>query len=189
MSSFEGQSLGSDLRDISPDFIANDIDAKILRRIIRLAETPEAIKLFAAEHRKLTDCGYWFGLGTLWVSYTGYSDLQQWKWLFSSTRPNRSTSLMKPSELAIWKELPSVLTMLRVHRAKEEDWISYTLSIDAAKRFAAKRNAKSIAVYEVEKRNALCLFTRQCESEVLVLNRFHARKVKDVPVELISGGK
>jgi hypothetical protein len=170
----DAPTLRSPIADVSPDFVPNRADAVIIRRIVRRAETPRAIKLFALEHRKLSDYGYWFTLSTLWVSYTGWSDLQQWKWLLSSLRPRRETSIMKPSELAVWRTLPDVLTVLRVHRPGEQDWISYTIDIEAAKRFAARRAAEAIQVYRVRKSDALCLFTRRGEAEVLVLDRRHA---------------
>ncbi len=179
---WQGQSLGSDLLDVSPDFAPNPIDAKYIYQVARLDKTADAIKLFSEIHWKLSDYGYWFLLGTLWVSYTGWSDLQRWKWLFQSARPKRETSLMKPSEYRLWQSLPDQLTVMRVHRPGEIDWISYTLDIKAAKRFAAARNAKAIDVYEVQRSRALCLFTRRCEAEVLVLDRREANHVETIAV-------
>lgn len=163
------------LHDVSKDFRPSPADARVIRRILRVAETPQAIKLFAAEHRKLTDYSYWFVLGTLWVSYTGWSDLQQWKWLFSSKRPCRASSLMKPSELAAWHDLPDTLDLLRVHRPGETDWISYTLDPVVAQRIADRRGVPAPTPYRCKKTDALCLFLRRGEAEVLVLDRRHAR--------------
>lgn len=178
---WEGQSLGGEFMDVSPDFRPNSADARILRRISKHNTSPRAIRMFADEHHKLTDYGYWFALGTLWVNYTGWSDLQQWKWLFSSTRPHRETSLMKPSELRAWRSMPDVLEVMRVHRPGEEDWISYTLDTVVANRFAVQRRVNTIDVYQVDKADALCLFLRRCESEVLVLDRQRARHVATIP--------
>lgn len=75
------------MTDISPNFVRNDTDAAIFRRLTILAETPRAIVEFDRKCHRLSDYGYWFGLSTLWVSYTGFSDLRRWKRLFSSDRP------------------------------------------------------------------------------------------------------
>lgn len=168
--------------DISTDFRPNHRDSVIIGRIMKHEATPLAIKAFVAEHTKLSDYGYWFTLSTLWVSYTGWSDLQTWKWLFSSRRPGRDTSIMKPSELATWQKLPDKLTLLRVHRSGEEDWISYTVDLEAAKRFASRRNANAVHVYKVDRRHAMCLFTRRGEWEVIVLDRRHAVLDRVLPV-------
>lgn len=84
--------------DISPKFKYNAVDAEIGKRIIALEETPEAIKYLSKVCDKLTDYAYWFYLSTLWVSYTGFSDLNLWKELFSAKRKDRVDCIMKPSE-------------------------------------------------------------------------------------------
>ena len=175
-------SLGNDLKDISPDFQPHRASTVVVSRIVKKAKTPQAIKAFADECHKLSDYWYWFVLGTLWVDYTGWSDLQLWKHLFSSNRPNRASSLMKPSELHVFNQLPDVITAARVHRPGEDDWISYTISGDAAKRFASKRQAGAIDLYEFKRSDALCLFTRRCESELLVIDRRLAMHVRSIPV-------
>lgn len=110
MNYYTGPSLGHDLKDISPDFQPHRASNVVVSRIIRKAKTPQAVKAFATECHKLSDYWYWFVLGTLWVDYTGWSDLQLWKHLFSSNRPNRASSLMKPSELHVFNQLPEVIT-------------------------------------------------------------------------------
>ena len=75
--------------DISKEFKWNPCDAIIGRKLIELEETPEAIKYFAQRCNELTDYAYWFFLSTLWVSYSGHSDLELWKRLFSSDRSKR----------------------------------------------------------------------------------------------------
>ena len=95
-------------QDISPDFRPNMRDARIIKGILKHEATPRAIERFARDANDLTDYAYWFTLGTLWVSYTGWSDLALWKRLFSSKRRNRETSLMKPSELDVLRALPEL---------------------------------------------------------------------------------
>lgn len=175
------------LIDVSPDFVANRYDAMILdKKILPYAETPKAIRRFNTEQHGLSDYGYWFTLGTLWVSYTGWSDLDLWKRLFRSTRPNRDTSLMKPSELQVFRELPDPITAYRAHRTGETDWISYTLSAVKAGVFARQRGVTEIVEYRIAKTQALCLFLRRHEFEVLSLE--HAERVRVIPVVMAGGG-
>lgn len=173
------------MTDVSPDFRYNRIDAVIIARVAKHWESPKAIRAFSNHHRPLTDYGYWYLLGTLWVSYSGHSDLELWKRFFRSTRPMRDTSLMKPSELALWRELPEVLTLYRAHRPNETDWIAYTLSPTKAAQFSRSRYNDEVVAYEVDKADALCLFTRRGESEVLVLDRTKARRKATLKVVLV----
>lgn len=155
--------------DISPDFVWNAEDARIFAQLIDREATPQAIRFFARHHRHMTDYGFWFALSTLWVSYTGWSDINLWRRLFSSDRPRRETSLMKPSELQVFRELPDTLTVYRAHRPKETDWIAYTLDRTVAERLATERHGP-IRAYHVAKTDVLALFLRRGEQEVLILD-------------------
>lgn len=168
--------------DISPDFKYNRKDAKIMREIIKFEGKPHAIQRFARDCDGLTDYGYWFLLGTLWVSYTGWSSLKLWRKLFASDRPRRDTSLMKPSELRAFRELPDEVPCFRAHRPGEEDWLSYTLSIERAVMFAQQRGVEQVTRYLVPKREALCLFLRRGEFEVLALEPGVAKRVGVVEI-------
>lgn len=167
-------------QDISPNYQWREQDAALGRQLLRLDGKPEAIRYFAAHCKPLTSDAYWFYLGTLWVNYTGYSDLNLWRHLFSSTRKNRDSSLMKPSELAAFRNLPDPLYALRAHRPGETDWIAYTLSTETAARFAIERGIRSLHLYEIDKADVLCLFLRRGESEILVLDKNKARFVREV---------
>lgn len=156
-------------RDISPDFIWNAEDASIFEQLLWREGSPSAIQFFARHQRRLTHYGYWFGLGTLWVHYTGFSDLTLWRRLFSSDRPHRETSLMKPSELVAFRALPDRMTVYRARRPGETDWINYTLDRRIAERLATARHGP-IKQYWVQRRNVLALFLRRGELEILVLN-------------------
>lgn len=173
--------------NISPDFRWNKNDAQTFKKILEHEATPEAIKVFARFAYRMTDYGYWFGLGTLWVSYTGFSDLELWKQLFSSRRSNRDTSLMKPKELLVWQDLPEVLTLYRAHRQEEQDWISYALLPEKAAEFALRRGVREVKHYLVKKSDALCLFLRRGETEVLVLDKSKAEYVSTIPVIFHKG--
>lgn len=170
-------------QDISPNFARySDYDKWVGRHLIKHDKSPEAIRFFARHHKELTSYAYWFYLSTLWVSYTGWSDLSLWKQLFSSPRKNRKTSLMKPSEVAALAHLPEVACVYRAHRPEETDWIAYTLSFEKACEFAARRRSPVIRRYDVDKEDILALFLRRGEFEVLVLDRNLPRLSETFPV-------
>lgn len=154
----------------------------IVSQLLKHEGTGEAIKCFAKHCDRLTDYNYWFILGTLWVSYSGWSDLQLWKQLFSSKRPNREICLMKPNEYLIFQCLPWMTTVYRAHRENEQDWIAYTLKQETAGMFAAKRNVDKVSQYQVKRPDVLCVFTRRGEEEILVLDKTKPVKVLDLLV-------
>lgn len=168
--------------DISPDWRPDKQDARIIRQILEHEATPQAIQVFARHAWKLTDYAYWFTLGTLWVSYTGWSDLALWKRLFSSKRRNRETSIMKPSELEVLHALPNMVTLFRAHRPDEDDWIAYTISPIKAAEFALRRDVRVVHQYEVPKTEILALFLRRGEMEALVLDRTKPVLIQEIPV-------
>lgn len=165
-------------RNISPRFKPNDRDAEILTYLLRFEETPQAIEEFARLCNGLSDYGYWFGLSTHWVSYTGFSDLRLWRYLFSSPRPFRDECIMKPDELKAFRRMPTEIRIFRAHRAGETDWIAYTTRLDRAKAFLAKRPGGRIQAYMVKKSDCLAYFTRRGESEIIVLDRSRVRPVE-----------
>ena len=170
------------LKDVSPDFRWSKKDWQTLAKILPLEGTPEAVKLFARYAYRLSDYAYWFMLSTCWVSYCGWSELELWKGLFSSPRSNRMTSIMKPSELEFFNLLPPTILVYRAHRPGETDWISYTLFPQKAAEFAARRGTDQVKEYLVDKRDALCVFTRRGEFEVLVLDKSKAVFMRQLPV-------
>jgi len=172
--------------DVSPDFRWNKKDLQTIKKIMPHEATPEAIKLFSRYAYRLTDYGYWFLLSTLWVSYCGWSDLEEWKRMFSSVRPNRETSIMKPSELDVLRTLDEPLTVFRAHRPDETDWISYTLFPQEAAKFARKRGVDTVSEYQITKAAVCALFLRRGEFEVLVLDKTKAAIIREIPVVVSS---
>lgn len=169
--------------NISTAFKFSEIDSKLIENIIKYEGTPEAILRFEELSEQLSDYSYWFLLSTLWVSYTGYTELQTWKRLFSSSRANKSISLMKPDELRELKKLPNKILAYRVHRKDETDWIAYTLDFDVALRFAKERETDEITVYKIKKNSILSLFLRRGEFEVLVLDKDRAQQVTKIKID------
>lgn len=171
------------MENISTALKFSDADSKIIKSILEYEGSPEAILRFEELSEQLSDYVYWFLLSTLWVSYTGYTELSLWKRLFSSSRANKSISLMKPDELRELKKLPNKILAYRVHRKDETDWIAYTLDFDVALRFAKERETDEITVYKIKKNNILSLFLRRGEFEVLVLDKDRAQQVTTIKID------
>lgn len=170
--------------DVSPYFKFNFNDKYMAQQLMKREATPEAIIYFSENCDKLTHYGYWFLLSTLWVSYTGFSDINLWKKLFSSDRPQRLKSIMKPSEVKEYDYLPYNITVYRAKRPGETQWIAYTLDLEIAKRFAKERNVNKISKYEVKKKDILALFLRRGEKEVIVLDETKPKFIEEIEVEI-----
>lgn len=169
--------------NISTALKFSDADSKIIKSILEYEGSPEAILRFEELSEQLSDYVYWFLLSTLWVSYTGYTELSLWKRLFSSSRVNKSISLMKPDELRELKKLPNKILAYRVHRKDETDWIAYTLDFDVALRFAKEREVNKVSVYKIKKNSILSLFLRRGEFEILVLDKGRAQQVTTIKID------
>ena len=174
--------LGTPDADISPDFVYNETDARIGAMLIHVDKTPQAFKTFCAHAHELTNYAYWFYLGTLWVSYNGWTDLTEWRKRFLSGRRLRKTSLMKPSEVVAFDQLSKRITVYRAHRVGEMDWMSYTLDLTIAARFARERGVNEVAEYQLNKRDVLALFLRRAEAEVLALWPKEAKLIRRIEV-------
>lgn len=170
-------------QNISPDWKGSTrSERRIAEQLIKHEGTEKAIVCFSKSCNRLSDYWYWYLLGTLWVSYSGWSDLKLWKRLFSSDRPNKHTSLMKPDEYAMFQCLPQLVTAYRAHRPNETDWIAYTLNPKTAARFAVERGVEEIVKYTIPKDKISALFLRRGECEVLVLDKASAQSIEAVQV-------
>jgi hypothetical protein len=170
-------------RDISPNFIrATPAERRAIQLILKHEATPEAIREFTRQQRKLGDYAYWYMLGTLWVSYTGFSDLALWRRLFSSPRALRETSLMKPSEWHALQAAPPEIPVYRAHRPGEADWFAFTLNPQTAARFATERGVAEVHKYTARREDIFALFLRRGEDEVLVLEKERLTPAGVIPI-------
>lgn len=160
--------------NISSTFEHDEAGEKMARELIKRSD---AIRYFAANCDDLPDYHYWLLLSTLWVDNTEYADLALWKALFSSDRPGRDRSIMKPNELRAYNALRDREVVYRAHREGEDDWIAYTLSLKVAKRFRQRHQNATIRKYIVDKSDVLALFLRRGESEIIVLNKNTAQEM------------
>lgn len=171
--------------DISPFASKPNIkDDRVIRKVIRHEGTGRAIIEFDKHKNQLSDYCYWFLLGTLWVSYSGHSDLRMWKRLFSSPRRNRRNCIMKPSELSTFDQLDDEFTVYRAKRVDETDCIAYTQSINVATNLAVHRGINEIHQYTVNKAFVLALFLRRGEEEVIVLDTTKLTLIRTIDIEV-----
>lgn len=172
-------------KDISPDWNGSTRrERRILQELVAREKTPQAIVHFARVCHDLSDYWYWFMLGTLWVSYTGHSDLALWRRLFSAGRAGRRTSLMKPSEVRSLVMFPERFRACRAHRTGETDWIAYTIDRQIAARFASERGVEQVVEYGLRACDVVALFLRRGEAEVIVLNRTTPREIRPIDILL-----
>lgn len=168
------------MHDVSPNYKGStDQERSALSLILSMEGTGMAILFFNKLKHVFDDYGYWFILSTLWVSYSGWSDLVLWRQLFSSKRRFRETSIMKPSEYKKFRKLPAELIVYRAHRLGETDWISYTTDERLAKRWAMQRGGY-VARYKIKKKDCLALFLRRGENEILMLDPKKAKPLDNV---------
>lgn len=165
------------MQDISRDWKGSTKkEIRAIGEILRHEATPLAVLSFNKLQQQLGDYWYWFVLSTLWFSYSGHSDLKIWRNLFCAPRKNKKTSIMKPSEWIVFKELPLSFTVYRAHRIGEVDWISYTLDKSLAERWASQRGGY-VRMYKLNKQDCLALFLRRGENEILMLDPAKAVQV------------
>lgn len=155
--------------NLSTAYRFNKSDARIITNLIT-AEAEIQIDLFQKNSLQLSDYAYWYLLSTLYVNDSSIASVSTWKTLFQEKRPNRSISLMKPDELSEFKKLPNKLILYRAHSKDETDWISYTLNLETAIRFAKGKKVNEITEYRVKKNQCLALFLRREENEILCMN-------------------
>lgn len=171
------------LENISSDWQGSTrFERRFIQELLKREGTGRAIVYFSKGCSRLSDYWYWFVLGTLWVNYSGWSDSNLWKRLFSSTRSKKHTSLMKPDECTIFQQLPESFRAYRAHRPGEADWIAYTLDPQIAARFATERGVNEVAEYLIPKSEVLALFLRRREREIIVLDRSKVQKLKTIQV-------
>ncbi|MCT2882934.1 hypothetical protein [Lentilactobacillus buchneri] len=172
-------------RNISTAFKRSEVDGQISKHLLTFEDqaSPEAIRYFAQHCEKLTNYGYWFLLSTLWV-WAGdvTDDLDLWRKLFSSNRPDKEISLMKRDELREFKSLPNKVTVYRAMVPNESDGISYTTSIETVFKFARRHGSQFILTGRIKKHDITALFLRRGENEILILNRKLIRELKQIPI-------
>ena len=171
--------------NVSTAFRLSEEDAEIAKHLSVYGNdrSSEAIRYFTTHCGNLTNYGYWFLLSTLWV-WAGdvNSNLDLWRNLFSSDRPDKKISLMKPDELREFKGLPNKVTVYRAMIPNKCDGISYTTSVETAFRFARRHISQFILTGRIKKHDIAALFTRRGENEILILNRKLIHGLKRVPV-------
>lgn len=158
---------------------------KLAAGLIDRENTPDAMKFFEANSRYVRDSTYWYFLACLWISHTGGTDLERWKRLFRSTRPERHY-LMNREELAVYDGLPEVVACCRGHRPGETDWIAYSINPTMAAGFAYRYKNPEIRLYTIPKKHIICFLSRNKESELICLDKSHVRFEKAIGYSVVD---
>ncbi len=179
-----------DLNDISPDGQPSTRhERRIIASVERSARSGQAIHRFVQDSPKLGDFWYWELLGRIWCSNSEHTHLDLWRGMFASDRPKRASSLMHPSELRVFNALRPELIVLRAHSLIETDWMSYTISTEAAARWARQLGLGQVASYKLSLADCLGIFTRRNAWEVIAPDRDKAVFVRMVPVVVREDAK
>ena len=174
-------------RNISHTFRPSEYDSQVAAQLLKHEGTHYGLEYFRATHKGLTSYSYWFLLSTLWISYTGHTDIAVWRELFSSPRKGREEGLMKPDELRAFRKLPDPLMLYRAHRVGEWDWLSYTTDPQVAATFALRKGMDAIYEYTAPRSAAMALFLRRGEEEILLPDLQAVSLVRKIAV--IVGGE
>lgn len=149
------------------------IDAVLHRkynRIIYLHERPYRLQAFISIAKDLPDETYWSLLASIWTdTENAWQNLEQWRELFSSSRPKRER-LMDRDEVLALSSLPDTVKVYRgCQKGINEDGISWTLKRDKAEWFATRLGKDGVVLEkEISKSDIIAVFTNRNEFEVIV---------------------
>ncbi|MGM0337675.1 hypothetical protein [Enterococcus sp. AZ007] len=170
------------MKNISTAFKFNESDAKLISQFL-VTKANQQMDCFLSVEAQLTDYAYWYLLTTMWINESTIYPISAWKKLFFAKRANRLVSIMKPNELTLFKKLSNKLILYRAHSKNETDWISYTLDLETAVKFAKMKNVDEVVEYKIKKHDCYALFLRREESEILCLNKDLAKKIRSIKVD------
>jgi hypothetical protein len=149
------------------------IDAVLHRkysRIIFLHERPYRLQAFLSMVNDLPDEKYWSLLASIWTdTENAWQNLEQWRELFNSDRPQRER-LMDRDEILALSSLPDTVKIYRgCQKGINEDGISWTLKRDKAEWFATRLDKDGVVLEkEIQKKDIIAVFTNRNEFEVIV---------------------
>jgi hypothetical protein len=155
------------VNNVSSDFKWCAKDYKVAKGLLRHENTRAAFDYFWARQDKLTDYGYWYMLGTLWVLNPLDIHIDDWRDLF--TNPRRKlirSSLMKPDELQAWRALPDTVQCWRAVSGREYRPMSFTTSRGVAD-LMARVDLRIVEQFEIPKKEVTAYFLRCGEFEIL----------------------
>lgn len=137
--------------------------------IIYLHERPYRLEAFVQIADQLNDEKYWSLLGSIWTdTENSWQNLDLWKELFNSDRPNRQ-SLMDADERLALESLSDTVKIYRgCEKGLNENGISWTLKRDKAEWFANRFNKDGLVLEkEISKSSIIAVFTGRNEFEVI----------------------
>jgi hypothetical protein len=142
---------------------------KNFNRVIYLHERPYRLQAFVSIAKDLPDTKYWSLLSGIWTDTENqWQNLEQWKELLSSNRPERHY-LMDESEVQLLNSLPELVTIYRgCVKGLNEKGLSWTLDKTKAEFFANRFSKEGIILErEIPKSDIIAVLTGRGESEVI----------------------
>lgn len=148
-----------------------------------LHERPYRLHAFVEVAMFMKDAEYWALLGNIWTDSENIWECESdWIECLESDRPERLAIMDSESDLAMYDNLPTTVTVYRgVSRKDRIRGLSWTTNRKVAEWFARRFDAETpmLCQARVSKQDVIASFTERNESEVVVL----PEKLKDLEVQ------
>ena len=145
------------------------LEEKNFSQVIYLHERPYRLQAFILIAKDLPNTKYWSILSGIWTDTENqWQNLEQWKKLLSSNRPERHY-LMTESQAQLLDSLPELVTIYRgCVKGLNENGLSWTLNKSKAEFFANRFGKEGIILErEIPKSDIIAVLTSRGESEVI----------------------
>lgn len=131
-------------------------------------DADKVFKLFLKNHHLLSTQRYWELLRTVWIVSGNLENVGMFKLLMTSTKNNKYC-FSTPEESKLLREMPEVFTVYRACDEINDGGISWTYSLEYAKKYKEAFGKKRILELDVKKSDVFALINRNQEFEIIVL--------------------
>jgi len=147
-------------------------DSKIAKKIIQAWDNEhdeeKLLSIFIKEKKNLSDERYWELLRIVWIITGGLVNVDLFRSLMRSKRPNRYY-FSTPEETKKLRELQDVFIVFRACNSNDDDGISWTTSRTYAEQYKDLFNKEMILSRWVSKDEVFAYIDRNLESEIIIL--------------------
>ena len=153
-------------------------DSKIVQGLINLweAKTDSNVETvrsmlfekYVKEAPHLSDERYWEVLRSIWIMCGSIERIDRFRELFTSKRKERYY-FSTPEEAKRLRELEFPVRVFRAANDENDKGISWTLSLDYARKYKQTFNKENIFHADVARENIFALIERNKEEEVIIL--------------------
>lgn len=146
-------------------------DSKIVQKMISAWDEKHDEQLllntYLNECKNLSDERYWELLRTVWILCGKLENIEIFKLLFQSKRPQRHY-FSTPEEAKELREMPDSFTIYRACDEDNDGGISWTTSLHYAVKYKQMFDKKRILEATIEKSKVFAYINRNAEFEVIV---------------------